>query len=280
MKSIYERIHEYQLKGINAMLVTVVSKQGEGPVEVGKKMLVSETGEAFGTVGGGALEYYAREKVKTLLNTQSHYHERYVLNEDKVIPNATTLPMVCGGVVTLFYEYIGSGKPIYIFGAGHVSQALVTILKTLPFHITVIDERTPVIEAFKGADVLVNQGFAPYIKAHGLRPKSMVVVCTPSHKHDYHVINTILEKNIDVDYIGMLCSKEKIKDYLEKTYKTFGKDVNLNHFYSPIGLDLGGGSPEEIAISITAELLAILHDKKGHKHMRNTHEHNHRYWHD
>ena len=76
----------------------------------------------------------------------------------------------------------------------------------------------------------------------------------------------------------MLCSADKLKIYLDETYKKFGKDINLSHFYSPIGLDLGGGSPEDIAISIAAEILAIHFGKKDQKHMRETIDDNHRYW--
>ncbi len=278
MQNIYEKIVENKTKNIDMVLVTAVEKTGEGPVEVGKKMLVLETGESFGTVGGGALEFYAREKAKELMKQRTHLTEKYLLDKGKVIPEAKTLPMVCGGTVTLFYEFLGVRNYIYIFGGGHVGQALVKVLKPLNFHITVIDERKEVIEAFTEGDLKVHHHFARYIEEFGIKTGSYVVVCTPSHTYDYHVINKILELKLKPKYIGMLCSAEKLRDYLEKTYEKFGKDIDLSNFYSPIGLDLGGGSPEDIAISIASEILAIYHDKKDHKHMREaTHEH-YIYW--
>ncbi|MDO9628901.1 MAG: XdhC/CoxI family protein [Acholeplasmataceae bacterium] len=278
MNTIYEKIVEYKAKNIDMVLVTAIEKTGEGPVEVGKKMLVLETGESFGTVGGGALEFYATEKAKDLIKKRKHLTEKYLLDKGKVIVDAKTLPMVCGGTVTLFYEFLGVRNYIYIFGAGHVGQALVNVLKPLNFHITVIDERKEVISNFKDGDLKVFSHFAPYIEENGIKEGSYVVVCTPSHINDYHVINKILELKLRPRYIGMLCSPEKLKDYLGKTYDKFGKDIDLSNFYSPIGLDLGGGSPEDIAISISAEILAIYHEKEGHKHMREvTHEH-HIYW--
>ena len=276
--TIYERIQHIQNQGQSLMLITVVDKQGEGPAEVGNKMIVSSTKELYGTVGGGALEHQAIETAKACLKNQAHAHERYVLNDGKIVDDANSLPMVCGGVITLYYEYIGTGKSVYIFGAGHVSKALVNVLKTLPFHITVIDYRSELIDTFEGADVCIKEDFVTYIKKEGLKPNSMVIVCTPSHRYDYDVINTIIEQKIELDYIGMLCSKSKIKDYLSKTYETFGHDINLNHFYSPIGLDLGGSSPEAIAISITAELLTIINQKKNHQHMRQSIHKNLYYW--
>ncbi len=277
--NIYNKITEYNQKGIPLIIVSVVEKSGDGPVEVGKKMIVTKDDHAFGTVGGGALEYNARELCKDLLKSRKSIMKTYLLNEGKVVENMETLPMTCGGVVKLFFEYIGPKEFIYIFGAGHVGQALTNILKTMNFHVTVVDEREAVINQFIGGDKVVNMPFVEYIEKKGLEENSFVVVCTPSHKHDYNVINKVIEKQIALKYIGMLCSTEKLKDYLGKTYQLHGKKIDLSNFYSPIGLDLGGGSPEEIAISITSEILAISHKKQGHLHMREAlNDGNNRYW--
>jgi len=278
MIDLYSKSVANQALGIDMVLITAIQKEGEGPVEVGKKLLVVETGEFFGTVGGGALEHYAIDKAKKLLKTRSHLTEKYLLDQGKVIPETKTLPMVCGGVVTLFYEFVGVKNFVYIFGAGHVGQALAHVLKPLNFHMTVIDERKEIIDAFKGGDSINHQLFADFIEEKGIKENSFVVVCTPSHTYDYHVINKIIELNLKPKYIGMLCSVDKLKMYLDETYKKFGKDINLSHFYSPIGLDLGGGSPEDIAISIAAEILAIHFGKKNQRHMRETIDDNHRYW--
>ena len=277
MIDLYSKIVANQALGIDMVLITAIQKEGEGPVEVGKKLLVVETGEFFGTVGGGALEHYAIEKAKKLLKTRSHLTEKYLLDQGKVIPETKTLPMVCGGVVTLFYEFLGVKNFVYIFGAGHVGQALLHVLKPLNFHLTVIDERKEIVDAFQGGDAVHHQHFADFIQEKGIKENSFVVVCTPSHTYDYHVINKIIELKLKPKYIGMLCSVDKLKIYLDETYKRFGK-VDLSHFYSPIGLDLGGGSPEDIAISIAAELLAIHYGKKDQKHMRETIDDHHRYW--
>jgi len=268
MSQVFDELIKYKNQGLQAVLVTVIEKKGDGPVEVGKKMVVNELNQAFGTVGGGALEYYAREHCKEVLKTRNSYSERYLLNEGKVIKDAVSLPMVCGGVVTLFYEYVGAKDYIYIFGAGHVGQALCNVLKTMNYHVTVIDDRTEVYDAFTGADVKINKPFVQFIEEDGIKNDALIVVCTPSHKHDYNVIDKVIELDIKPKYMGMLCSPDKLKSYLEKTYEKFGKNIDLSNFYSPIGLDLGGGSPAEIAISITAEILSIGYQKDGHKHMR------------
>lgn len=275
---LYQLILDYKKKNKPMMAVTAVSKIGFGPVEVGKKMIVLEDKKSFGTVGGGAIEYYAQKKAIELLEKRENLLETYVLEEGKIVSNSKTLPMACGGEVTLFYEYIGPKETIYIFGAGHVGQALVNVLKTMNYHISVIDDRKDVIEKFERADAKYNMPFVSFIEEIGVRKNSFVIVCTPSHKYDYHVINKLIELKIEPRYLGMLCSPDKIRDYLESTYKQFGEDLNLDYFYSPIGLDVGGNSPEEIAISISAEILAISHNKKGHNHMRSVLDGQDRYW--
>jgi xanthine dehydrogenase accessory factor len=277
MQMIYEKLVEYKQQGIDMVLVTAVKKEGEGPVEVGKKMLVTQS-DFLGTVGGGALEHYAQKVALSCLKTRKHLTETYYLNQGQIIENAKTLPMICGGVVTLFYEFIGVKNYVYIFGGGHVGQALVHVLKPLNFHLTVIDERETIAKQFIGADLVVHQGFAQYIEQNSIKDNSFVVICTPSHKYDYNVVNKILELKLKPQYMGMLCSLEKLRDYLQKTYETFGRDIDLSNFYSPIGLDLGGGTPEDIAVSIASEILAIHNGKKDLKHLRESIDDQNRYW--
>lgn len=278
MIDIYEKLIEFKQKHIDMVLVTAVEKEGEGPVEVGKKMLVVDEHTFFGTVGGGALEHYAIQKALTLIKKRHHLTEKYLLDKGKVIEDTKTLPMVCGGQVTLYYEFIGFRNHVYLFGGGHVGRALAEVLKTLQFYVIMIDERKPIVDAFVDAHEKHHMRFIDYIKEHGIKEDSLVVVVTPSHTSDYHVINQIIEQQFKPKYVGMMCSIEKLKDYLKETYQRFGRDIDLSRFYSPIGLNLGGGSPEEIAISIASELLAIEHGKSEIKHMREMLDDNNRYW--
>lgn len=265
---IYEAIQKHKRLGHTMMTVTVVDKEDAGPLEVGKKMLITSDGSAYGTVGGGAIEYEARNLCGKLIQERQNLMKTYVLMEGRIVEDAETLPMACGGKATLFYEYIGPKAYVIIFGAGHVGQALCHVLKTMDFYVRVIDDREAVIEAFVGADQKYHQSFVSYIDDYGIETGDYVIVCTPSHQYDYQVLHKVIEMGLKPKYIGMLCSSVKLKDYLKRTYEVFGHDVDLSHFYSPIGLDIGGGSPAEIAISIAAEILSIQYEKTGHRHMR------------
>ena len=282
MVDIYEKLSEFRKQGKDVVIVTVTEKDGMGPADVGKKMLVSEDNIAFGTIGGGAIEYYAREKCKEVLKNRESFSEKYYLidREIHVDDGSVVLPMACGGKATLFYEFLGPKQYVYIFGAGHCGAALARVLKPLGFFITIIDERDYVINALdESADVKVNEGFVEYIEKHGIPDCRYIVVCTPSHTNDYNVLNKILELKIKPKYFGMLCSKKKIGDYLEKSYEAYGKDIDLSNFYSPIGLQTGGDSPEEVAISIAGEILAVhYHKSEINSHMRNTVPENIRYF--
>lgn len=272
MIDIYKELDNLRKQGKDAVIVTVTEKSGMGPADVGKKMLVTEGNIAFGTVGGGAIEYYAREKCKEVLEQRTSFSEKYVLNDRTVSVDdgSIILPMACGGRVTLFYEFVGPKQYVYIFGAGHCGAALARVLKPLGFFTTIIDERDYVINALDdSADVKVNEGFVEYIDKHGLPDNRCIVVCTPSHQNDFHVLNKILELKIKPKYFGMLCSKKKIGDYLQKAYEIYGKDIDLTNFYSPIGLQTGGDSPEEVAISIAGEILSVFYNKSDiNSHMR------------
>ena len=281
MSKVFDVLMKYKNQGLNAVIVTVVEVQGSSPVEVGKKMVVSELNDALGTVGGGALEYYAREHCKEIIISRESKLEKYLLDEGKVMPDTKTLPMVCGGKVTLFYEFIGYSNNVYLFGGGHVGQALMNVLKTLNYHVTMIDERKEVYDEFKNANQKFHMKFADFIEQKSIKEGSFVVVCTPSHVHDYNVINKMIELDLKPRYIGMLCSPKKLQEYIEQTKETFGVDINLSNFYSPIGLNLGGGSPEEIAIAITAEIMAVANNKQNHQHMRETENNaSYHYWKD
>ena len=274
MVDIYQKLTELRVQGKDVVIVTVTEKDGMGPADVGKKMLVSEDNIAFGTVGGGAIEYYAREKCKEVLKTRQSFTEKYYLidREVKVDDGSVILPMACGGKATLFYEFLGPKQYVYIFGAGHCGAALAKVLKPLGFFTTIIDERDYVINALDdSADVKVNEGFVEYLEKHGIPNDRYIVVCTPSHTNDYNVLDAILRLKIKPKYFGMLCSKKKIADYLEKSYEVHGRDIDLSNLYSPIGLQTGGDSPEEVAISIAGEILSVFYGKEDiNSHMRNS----------
>jgi len=109
MVDIYEKLYEYKKAGQDAVIITVTSKEGMSPADVGKKLIIGSDGKFFGTVGGGAIEHYAIERAKQVLSERQSCSENYVLNDKNVSLNKddVKLNMACGGNVTLFYEFVG-----------------------------------------------------------------------------------------------------------------------------------------------------------------------------
>ena len=272
MADIYKQLDELRKTGKDGVIVTVTEKSGMGPADVGKKMLVTEDNVCYGTIGGGAIEYYAQKKCAEVIANRLSFSEKYILDDRGIHADdgSVVLPMACGGKVTLFYEFIGPKQYVYIFGAGHCGAALARVLKPLGFYIVIIDDRKDIINQLDdSADEKINEGFVEYIEKHGIKDNRYIVVSTPSHIHDFNVLDKIFELKINPQYFGMLCSKKKIADYLARIHEKYGADINLKNFYSPIGLQLGGDSPEEVAISIAAEILSIYYKKDDiNSHMR------------
>lgn len=260
---------ELRARGESLVLVTVVEKEGEGPAAVGKKLLVTRHAPPVGTVGGGALEHQAIEKARLLLESGTSCLESYSLDQEQSPEEGTlVLPMICGGKVRLFYEYISGGEPVYIFGGGHVGEALCRQLEPLGYFTRIIDDRKDVLDAMEAGMVRHHASFYDFSREHPMEEQSFVLVCTPSHKHDFQVLRGILERGSNPRYIGVLASQKKKAELLEALRKDFGRDIDLSRLYCPVGLDTGGPSPAEIALSIAAEMQCIRYGKSGMTHMR------------
>lgn len=272
MSDIFSLISELKSKGESCVLVTVISKDGMAPCDVGKKMVVLENNKTIGTIGGGSIEHFASKRAKDIFLTHESITENYVLNDGKILPNEgeVKLNMACGGKATLFYEFVGPKQWVYIFGAGHCGAKLASILNSLDFYVYLIDDRQDILDNVKIDGICkINSSFADFFEKYEVQKNRYFVVATPSHIHDFEVLDKIVEKDIKPAYFGMLCSKKKVVDYLTKLHEKYGSKIDLKNFYSPIGLDLGGDSPSEIAISISSEMLSIYYKKdKNISHMR------------
>jgi len=267
---IYEELLKLKTNGEVGVLVTVVKKEGHGPAVTGAKMLVLQNGEKKGTVGGGALEYAAVKWAARVLPDKKSGLKKYLLSPDNEIidEEGEKTGMLCGGSITLFYEYIGSGARLYIFGAGHIGKALVYHLKNLDYYITLIDNRDGMVETIDGVQRRVTTEYKTALRDEDVPGDSFFIIATHSHALDYVVLKRIYEAGWSPKYIGLIASKRKAPLMIKQLTEEVGKDINLDIFYSPVGLAVGGASPDEIAISIISELQAVRYGKNGHKHMR------------
>jgi len=264
VKNIYNEILELSRGNASGVLVTVVEKTGSGPANTGSKMIVYSDRSIIGTVGGGTIEKMAIDRAISIFDSHKNCLEKFSMGESN--DDATATGMLCGGTATLFFEYFAPQNHIYIFGAGHIGKALCYHLKNLDYYVTLIDDRKEVLDQVDNANEKVLESFDRALTDRQVAENAYFVIATYQHKYDALVLNRIFKKGWNPKYVGMVSSRSK-REKLLSNLKAEVPDANLECCYIPVGLDIGGGSPDEIAISIIAELQTVRYGKKG-SHLR------------
>lgn len=229
------------------VLATLVQVDGSAPREAGAKMLIFQGGEALGTIGGGALEGAVLEAAAEALRTGQSRLLSYDLLPD--------LGMMCGGRAQVFLEPHGAGSRLFIFGAGHVGKALYPLAVELGFQVTVVDDRPHLAcaERFPGCAAFVHGYDAGAWEGLVFDHNSYCVVATAGHATDIEVVTGLFVHQ--PRYIGMIGSKTKRRAVERKLLELGVPEERLADMHTPMGLPIGAETPEEIAVSIAAELI-------------------------
>lgn len=246
----------------SAMLI-ITSSSDSTPRKSGSIMTVFEDGTTYGTIGGGNLEHLAIDKAK----------ECIISGEDKVITfdlcNEGNAGMQCGGSVNLFIKVFRPVSKLIIAGGGHIALALGKLADILGFYLVVLDDRQEFCnkERFPNADELIVGNIAEEIKKYPINRNCYVVIVTHGHKNDQDTLSEVINKN--AAYIGMIGSSKKNKYIFDNLSNEGISSSMIDKVYAPIGIDIGGETPEYIAFSIMCEILAV---KNGGslKHMKET----------
>ncbi|MFX0152272.1 MAG: XdhC family protein [Candidatus Hodarchaeota archaeon] len=261
MKEFIKILKEQSDKGNPLVLVTVIEVQGSAPQKVGAKMLVSNEGRRlWGTIGGGTIENLALQQAKIQIKEQKPLLKHYELKEE----GKDSTGMLCGGNMSLFYDILGNITKVYILGGGHISQKLVPILIMLGFWIVIIDDREEYIhESFKNIKgvELLSGPLPQYLDTIEFESESYVIIVTYSHELDENILRYLLTKKsrniLQLKYLGMIGSKRKVKEIFSRL-KAQGVCISqLEKVHAPIGVPIGSQTPEEIAVSIAAELIKV-----------------------
>jgi len=260
---IYSEIIKSRHNNQPAVLATVIDKTGSGPVFLGKKMLVFADGKKIGTIGGGDLERVVLKDASNAMRSGQSMIKKYILTEDGSALDSEPTEMLCGGEVSVFFENIISSTKIFIFGGGHIGKALAYHLKSGDYFTTIIDNRPEIADNISDADDI---SIADYHNAYTdkqLPRNSYFIITTHSHELDYVVLKRLIELDCMPAYIGLVASKTKFKTIISRLKKELDYEPNLSVLYSPVGLDIGGSSPDEIAISIVSEIQTIKYGRKN-----------------
>lgn len=258
--NIYREIVKVQEEKKDFALVTIVKAEGSTPRGEDAKMIVLYTGESIGTIGGGELEAKVIEDAKSAIEKGTSILQEYMLDDRK--PEG--LAMKCGGDIQVFIEVHKPRPRLVIIGAGHVGKALSDMASLLDFNIIVVDDRAEWAnrERFpQASDILVSENISEILEDMIIGQDSYAVIATRGHAHDKDALGSVLKKK--TKYIGMIGSRKKVKAVFDQLQEEGYLKEDLKEVHSPIGLDLGGESPEEIAVSILAEILKIRYSRDG-----------------
>lgn len=249
---LFEEIVRMRRAGRRGALATIVHTNGSIPSYESSRMLVREDGSILGTIGGGCVEADVWAAAKQVMTSESPKKLVFQLNNEASYDNG----LICGGTVEIFVEPILPQPVLYIFGAGHVSTAVAQAAHAVGFGIGIIDDR----EAFANSRrfPMAQEIFTSYDDAFEKLqpgPSSYLVIVTRGHKDDMRVLAWAVRTR--ARYVGMIGSKRKVLNVYKALEKEGYRMQEFERVYAPMGLDIGALSPEEIALSIVSELVAI-----------------------
>ena len=251
MNDIYEELVRIKNRGEEAALVTVISAEGSTPREQGAKMLVKADGSVIGTIGGGNIEAVAIKEALEVSRKGKPKRLSLSLKEGE------ELGMMCGGDTEIFIEPILTTPTLFIFGGGHIGLTLAKVGKLLGFKIVVIDDRPEFAnpERFPEAEFTLAEDYAKSFEKLDINKSGYIVIVTHGHEGDETVLEEALRT--DAKYIGMIGSRAKNQAVFSHLMAKGVSQEQLDKVHAPIGLPIHSETPEEIAISILAEIIQV-----------------------
>ena len=256
---IYEEIVKLRQDGRKGAVATIVNVRGSIPSFKSAKMLVRDDGTIAGTIGGGCVEAEVWQAAREVIAAEKPRSLTFDLNQD---PKYDT-GLVCGGTLEVFIEPVLPPALLYIFGAGHVALELYKAARNAGFEVIVTDDRDTYAnrERFPAARQVIAEDFDAALGSFAPSESSFVVVVTRGHHDDMRVLRRAVQTR--ARYIGMVGSKRKAITIYRALLEEGLKPEVFDRVYSPVGLAIGANTPEEIAVSILAEIIAIRRGVEG-----------------
>ena len=260
---LFEEIVRMRRAGQRAALATIVHTNGSIPSYESSRMLVREDGSIAGTIGGGCVEAEVWAAAKEVMQKESPRKMVFNLNNEASYDNG----LICGGTLEVFVEPILPQPMLYLFGGGHVSMAVAKAASAAGFGVGVVDDR----EAFANAErfPMSLEIHATYEDAfEKIHPNagSYLLIVTRGHKEDMRVLAWAVRT--EARYIGMIGSKRKVLSVYKALENDGYKPEEFERVFAPMGLEIGALSPEEIAVSIVAELIAVRRNAQTAAHKK------------
>lgn len=239
--------------------VTVFETKGSTPREAGAKMLVNKDGLISGTIGGGITEAKVIEEAKQALREGKGKLLTYRLTKEQA---ALDEGAICGGEMKVFIDILQPKEEVLIFGAGHIAACVSKLAKTVGFKVTIIDDRKEFAnqDRFPEADEIIAEDTEKALTHLNITPSTYIIVLTRGHLKDEEVLSSVTRSN--AAYIGMIGSRKKNATVFQHLEEQGISQDELAKVYAPIGIDIKAQTPEEIAVSIVAEIIQVRRKKE------------------
>lgn len=256
--SIYQRVAELESKGEPAALCTVVASTGSTPRHAGSKMLVFADGSFTGTVGGGDLEHRVLDEAALAMTDGRSRVLSY-----RMVDPARGDPGVCGGTVEVFVEPILPPPKLVVIGGGHVGRAVAHLAKWLGFRVAVSDDRPEFAshDSIPEADEFYPVPLADLASQLEIGPRTYLILTTRGVAIDVRGLPALLDSQ--AAYIGVIGSKRRWATAVRQMREIGVPEEKLARVHSPMGLELNAETPEEIAVSIMAEIIMLRNRGSG-----------------
>ena len=260
---LFEEIVKMRRAGQRGALATIVHTNGSIPSYESSRMLVREDGSISGTIGGGCVEAEVWAAAKEVMRKESPRKMVFNLNNEASYDNG----LICGGTLEVFVEPILPQPMLYLFGGGHVSMAVAKAAAAAGFGIGVVDDR----EAFANAERFpmatdIHTSYEDAFEKIHPSASSYLLIVTRGHREDMRVLAWAVRA--EARYVGMIGSKRKVLSVYKALENDGYKPEEFERVFAPMGLEIGALSPEEIAVSIVAELIAVRRNAQTAAHKK------------
>jgi len=250
---IFEEIVRLRRLGQKCALATIVQVRGSIPSFESAKLLVREDGSMIGTIGGGCVEAEVWNAARDVIATEKPRHMHFSLGQDAAYDNG----LICGGQLDVFVEPVVPQPSTFIFGAGHISKSLSKVADMTGFRTVVIDDREMFAnrDRFPEADEVFADEYENVFPRLPINETSYIVIVTRGHRDDMRVLKWAVSTN--ARYIAMIGSKRKVLGVVRELEKEGIEMGAPDRIFAPMGFDIGAITPEEIAVAVVAEMIAV-----------------------
>ena len=253
---IYEEISRLRRLGQKCALATIVQVNGSIPSYESAKLLVREDGSMLGTIGGGCVEAEVWNAAREVIATERPRNMNFSLGQDAAYDNG----LICGGQLSVFVEPVVPQPRAFIFGAGHISKSLSKVADLAGFATTIVDNREAFAhrDRFPEADEIYAEEYEEIFPKLNIRDTSYLIIVTRGHRDDMRVLRWAI--TTPARYIAMIGSKRKVIGVVKELEKEGIARSAFDRVFAPMGFDIGAITPEEIAVSVVAEMIAVRRD--------------------